>query len=138
MQIMQVRKTAEFFKTRIFSTSIRYQSHQIVSKYLQWYPSLVSVEEECKLCIFLKDKFKTKKYQSNHWDNVISKYRETELHDGGFVSEILDKIKSKIREQYCIQEFLPPHAIDLAPDGHIGTSSFYPVCFAHFQYLCTL
>ena len=98
--------------------------NDLVSKHFQFFHEIITNEEEDFLCDFLKEKFKKKKYQSNHWDNVISRYREIEFLENTEAEGIFNRLKAKIKEHHDVKKFLPPHAIDLAANGHIGITVF--------------
>ena len=74
----------------------------------------------------LEKVFKRKKYEGNHWDDVIINYKEIELTTRNTTNEI-DSILKPVQE--WIQEetrttnklYLPVHAIDVSEDGKIGT-----------------
>jgi hypothetical protein len=87
--------------------------------------------------------FGKRRYSADHWDDVITKYRETEiiganpsstipdevpfvsfLHDYTNVSQVSD-ILSKIGRIVCEShgkemKLKPPHILDLHRDGYIG------------------
>jgi len=60
----------------------------------------------------------------NHWDNVITRYREIELNEAvtpDIVKEIISRVKGTVFQ--CLgtrPALLPVHIIDLAKDGFIG------------------
>ena len=49
----------------------------VILKFLQFYPNFIDEGEEAEVCKELRKKFEKKKYLTDHWDSVISKYRET-------------------------------------------------------------
>jgi len=85
----------------------------------------VTIEEESILMSYLHQKLKNRKYGANHWDNVITRYREIEIGETSLPSDIsiiISGLKLKISQLYGKKiTFLPPHVIDLASDGFIGT-----------------
>ena len=65
----------------------------------------------------------------NHWDDVIQKYREIELRNStpeidAIFRRVQEVITNEIRvfsEDTDLKfDYLNPHVIDLASDGHIG------------------
>ena len=68
-------------------------------------------------------------FAGNHWDDVIAKYKEVELSSQLYsppphIQTIFTRIQSLIevaldRSESKI-EFMAPHIIDLAKEGHIG------------------
>ena len=87
---------------------------------------------------FLNPILNRKKYEGNHWDDVIYKYKEFELTNRKY--KILDNIKTCLEKvQHIIDnnqndnnsnnnnriDFLDsPHIIDLHKDGYIGNLNF--------------
>lgn len=79
-----------------------------------------------------------KKYEGNHWDDVIIKYKEVDfgqhlnrldqtLPEVVLVNSAVTKVQSRIEEalKRSNMEFQSPHVIDLAPDGWIGKQQCY-------------
>ena len=69
--------------------------------------------------------FKRKKYEGNHWDDVIVNYKEIELTSRNTTNEI-DSILKPVQEliqketRTSHKTYLPVHAIDVSDDGKIG------------------
>jgi hypothetical protein len=74
-----------------------------------------------------------KRYEGNHWDDVIIKYKEVDFgqhlsrldqsdSNVRIIQKALTRIKSIIPKELGREEmrFQSPHIIDLAPDGWIG------------------
>ncbi len=68
--------------------------------------------------------------KGNHWDDVISQYKEMELQRQSATPDVLAIIHNvqdiivKSQENATTKlpvVFLQPHVIDLAKNGHIGT-----------------
>lgn len=64
-------------------------------------------------------------YVGDHWDSVITAYKETELHPKRVppnVQSTLDEFKALVRRvlDRPDEEFLPLHVIDLDSSGYIG------------------
>mmetsp|Transcript_28916 Transcript_28916/g.54340 ORF Transcript_28916/g.54340 Transcript_28916/m.54340 type:complete len:203 (+) Transcript_28916:19-627(+) len=69
-----------------------------------------------------------RRYEKGHWDAVIKKYKEIELHDESFdgsgnIPEILERTRQHLAEHhldYAPIAWLPCHAIDLKKDGELN------------------
>jgi hypothetical protein len=65
-----------------------------------------------------------KRYSEDHFDHVISRFREKELavlQPPPHVQAIFDRLRNIVKEEHGNDiKFLPPHVIDLAKDGYIG------------------
>ena len=102
------------------------QKTGLIPKFLTVIPNVVTEEEEILLLDFIKPKFARKRYQGNHWDSVISKYKESELDLDNIQSEslliVMNRIKSCLREitQLPNMRIQTPHIIDIAHEGFIG------------------
>lgn len=63
-------------------------------------------------------------FPGNHWDDVITKYKEVDLANYKIpqdVGIVFEKIRSLISKELSFKnDFLTPHVIDLAKDGRIG------------------
>mmetsp|Transcript_22905 Transcript_22905/g.23135 ORF Transcript_22905/g.23135 Transcript_22905/m.23135 type:complete len:317 (+) Transcript_22905:333-1283(+) len=86
--------------------------------------NIITEHEEELLMHMLTPHLSKKRYQGNHWDDVITKYKEYELQQKDYTPEIQsifnriqDHIKTVVRSPLC---FLPPHVIDLHANGYIG------------------
>lgn len=113
---------------------------------LFFFPEAVSEEEQRLLLDEVQPRLRRKQYSGSHWDNVIVDYKvrtlpplvltlsqsypfhivlqETELlrWNNPACGEIIERLKEQIRE--CLQldqsvVFLPPHVVDLSPQGYI-------------------
>eukprot|EP01041_Mallomonas_annulata_P010894 gene10894-22744_t len=84
---------------------------------------VISKDEEMIIMSALQPALSKKKYQGNHWDDVIIKYKEYELNNNltKSVHLILSTVAKKVME-VCRRRMvmLPPHVIELHEDGHIG------------------
>ena len=88
--------------------------------------SVITVEEEEELCTYITSLLKRKRYEGDHWDSVISMYKELELHEGrqlpDGVNSTLRRVESFIKESYKAQvSLIDPHVIDLHTRGRIGS-----------------
>lgn len=88
------------------------------------FANIITEEEERQLVNDLQVLFKKKKYINNHWDSVISFYKEIELDENTLNDHsrnIFDRCRKFIDDHTKNNyEYLPLHAIELAPQGHIG------------------
>ena len=88
--------------------------------------SVISEGEEELLVDYISSLLKRKRYEGNHWDSVIAQYKELELHEHRNmpegILEVLDRLQSLIKQCYVneIDQFQPPHVIDLDAGGRIG------------------
>ena len=96
----------------------------IPDRVLTIYENAIDQWEENILVNFINKSLAKKNYQGNHWDSVISNYKEFELSDENIPIEL----KSIFNKQYeCINnsrgeslKFMSPHVIDLHSSGFIG------------------
>ena len=60
----------------------------------------------------------------NHWDDVISKYKEVDLGNYKLpdnVTSVFDRVKALINVKLNEEiKYISPHVIDLAEDGYTG------------------
>ena len=71
------------------------------------------------------DRLRRRRYGKDHWDSVITGYREVELlrsedwpaHLAAVVAKLKGLVRSVVGREVA---FLPPHLIDLAPSGLIA------------------
>jgi len=86
------------------------------------YQDFVTEQEEENLMIEFEKYFKRHLYEKDHWDNAISKFRETEKK---FFNKVNEPVIERIRrisfpETGKHSKCLPyTHVLDLAEDGHI-------------------
>lgn len=65
-------------------------------------------------------KLRRRPYERDHWDAVIVNYRETELLNlEGPAADAVRKAAAKLNSLGFAEPLLPPHVVDLAPDGRI-------------------
>ena len=100
-----------------------------ISKFLVLIPNFITNKEEEAIVQFLGPKLQRKRYESGHWDNVIHKYKETEIMPREMpesVSKIIERFSNFIRETTGSSQmkFMSPHVLDLSSDGHIGRWRF--------------
>eukprot|EP01031_Cornospumella_fuschlensis_P037160 gene37160-45102_t len=106
----------------------RYTRGICVLRHLQLFHEIITVDEEAVLMKWIDPIMKRKRYEGNHWDDVISKYKEVDSSwhkPPDNVYAILNKIEGFIKENMYIRneeslKFISPHLIDLAPEGSIG------------------
>jgi hypothetical protein len=102
---------------------------------LSLFYEVITPQEEEQIMAYLTPLLARRRYEGSHWDSVITRYKEIELHpplDSNVLIkyEAIDKILDKVREhirQICEEpdlKFLSTHCVDLASDGHIGKSLF--------------
>lgn len=91
------------------------------------FPEIINRDEEAQILKYLQPILATRRYEGDHWDSVISRYKEIELSKNyrfpAEISDIFDRIRDTIRQQCQLptsSPFLQPHVIDLADDGSIG------------------
>ena len=86
-------------------------------------PDFISASEEEEICKHVYPLLKFR-YQGTHWDDVIVKYREIELavEEHAVWQRVTERMKEAIMEHQGQpdMQFLAPHVVDLAKDGHIG------------------
>jgi alkylated DNA repair protein alkB family protein 7 len=87
---------------------------------------VISEEEEATLIEYISSLLKRKRYEGEHWDSVIVRYKELELHEGRVMPEgvhvVLDRLAKTIKDAYerPVESLQPPHVIDLDSAGRIG------------------
>ena len=96
-----------------------------IKKFLLIVPDIISEAEEEAIMRFVQPKLQRKRYEGNHWDSVISKYKETEMSTKNMpeeVSSAIERISALIRHstQTNRMVMMPPHVLDLSADGFIG------------------
>jgi len=93
------------------------------------YDNIINDNESSVLLEYINNKVKRKRYQSDHFDHVISNYREFEYisNDNTKVDNIISRISQIVIENSKINniELLSPHIIDLAEDGMYVLSYHY-------------
>lgn len=88
--------------------------------------NVISRAEEKVIVDYLSSLLKRKRYEGNHWDSVIVKYKELELHGARKmpveVESVIHRLEALIKESYGdkIEQLQPPHVIDLDALGSIG------------------
>lgn len=96
-----------------------------IGKFLILVPDFITVAQENSLERFVAPKLRRKRYDGDHWDSVISKYKETEMSmtkDDDEVTKIIEDTQNFIKNTVGPSEMVlsPPHVIDLSADGFIG------------------
>ena len=96
-----------------------------INKFLVLIPNFISIVEEEAIIQFLSPKLQRKRYESGHWDNVIHKYKETEILSKDMpdvVLKMIERFSCFIRETTGSSQmkFMSPHVLDLSSEGHIG------------------
>jgi alkylated DNA repair protein alkB family protein 7 len=92
----------------------------------RFFPNIISIAEENALLEYLNNKLSRRRYQDGHWDDVIKRYKETEMNidaPPGVVA-MNDRIRRLISrtvfgDEHDSVEFLPVHVLDLSHDGSI-------------------
>jgi hypothetical protein len=112
-------------KTRLMGNLCHIRQPKDISKFLIVVPNFISDLEEEAVAQFVQPKLQRKRYEGNHWDSVITKYKEAEMSSLSApeaVSQILDRVGDFIRKVTDSPEMviLPPHILDLSADGFIG------------------
>jgi alkylated DNA repair protein alkB family protein 7 len=82
----------------------------------------ISITEESSLLAEIEPIFKRKRYQRNHWDQVIVGYKEIELPIWNINAnnETVVKIRDLISKVCAVEkEWLPVHVLELEKDGYI-------------------
>lgn len=103
--------------------------------------NVIDAEEEAVLIKIVSQILARKRYEGNHWDDVIVKYKEVDLGshlkrlnqtdpDMVIIQSILTRLKDRISKELQRNSipFQSPHVIDLASDGWIGKNSEF-LCF---------
>lgn len=83
-------------------------------------PEFVSVEEEKELVAELNQQLRRRKYEQNHWDNVIYSYKEisrTTALATPLQQAMCQRIAAALPDSSRIQEQF--HVLDLSPEGFI-------------------
>jgi hypothetical protein len=91
--------------------------------------NVITIDEEKALIEYLNPLLKRRRYESDHWDSVITDYKEMELlpiTNRGVkmpsnIQDILERMKSLIQSNYThdINNFFNPHCIDLSEEHGI-------------------
>ena len=92
---------------------------------LHLFSHLITKEQEAALVSTLNPVLKKKRYESNHWDAAITRYREMELHAELVLPDeavaVLGRMQAAVTSQFGgTTSFLVPHVVDLAKDGSIS------------------
>ena len=91
--------------------------------------NVITEEEERALLQYLDKLFARKRYGKNHFDSVITGYKETELGAGlassanarpKQVQDVLDRVSAYVCRVSGVKVLIAPHVIDLAKDGIIS------------------
>lgn len=111
--------------TRLMGKLCHIKQPKDIDKFLIVVPNFISEFEEEAIAQFVQPKLQRKRYEGNHWDSVITKYKETEmssLNAPEAVSRTLDRVSNFIRKATDSpgMVILPPHILDLSADGFIG------------------
>ena len=102
-----------------------------VQQFLRVVPNFLTGDEEAAFVRAVAPKLQRQRYQGNHWDAVINKYKETELPVAEHLPEQGEHAVLRAAMQRAVAYLrrvaqdpamvvMPPHVIDLAADGHIG------------------
>lgn len=96
-----------------------------IRNFLILVPNFITVDEEKVLEKYVYPKLRRKRYEGDHWDSVISKYKETEIStigDDHAVTKIVEGVQNFIKNIVGSSKMvlLPPHVVDLSADGCIG------------------
>lgn len=103
-------------------------SDELKAKHLQLYHDIITKDEEELLLLHFDTIFNRKRYEGNHWDDVIQKYKEIELNHNQtsipidvnrIIAKISDIIKSNCSDSIPDMLLLSPHVIDLHSEGEI-------------------
>lgn len=120
-----MRKPIIPFFVRHFTVSLRPLRTQIPAGSLHVLENCITQDEEKYLINHLNSIFKNKRYQGNHWDDVIYKYKESQISMENIPYEIqkiflrlIDEIQVKCNKTGTTM--LAPHVIDLHKDGSIA------------------
>ena len=97
-----------------------------IRKFLLIIPEIITEAEEEAIVLFVNPKLQRKRYEGDHWDSVISKYKETEMSLTKMPTEVsraVERITSLIRYTTGFNQMamMPPHVLDLSADGFIGS-----------------
>lgn len=101
------------------------KNYRDIKKFLLIVPDIISENEEESILEFVKPKLQRKRYEGDHWDSVITKYKETEMSSTKVpdsVNNVIKRLSDIIKESTgeSLMQILPPHVLDLAADGYIG------------------
>lgn len=106
----------------------RIRSPSDITQFITIVPDFITTEEEEAFVHFLQPKLQRRRYEADHFDAVIQKYKETELPadhipDNQLVlkaamSRIFQFLRTTTNQPAMV--ILPPHVIDLHEEGHIG------------------
>jgi hypothetical protein len=104
----------------------RSSSSSSLSSYFTVMHEVITEIEEKELCAYISSLLKRKRYEGEHWDSVISKYKELELHKDrklpARVNATLKRLESTIKGSYNTKvSLIDPHVIDLDAEGRIGS-----------------
>lgn len=97
-------------------------SFSIESLGFQKHAEVVTEEEEKLIISHIDNLFRRKRYEVNHWDGVITKYREIELQADILIDTYILRLQKIVIDgvgQHLT--FLQPHALDLHSDGFISS-----------------
>ena len=125
LPVLQLVSNAMASYPRLAKKVLHIKSAVDISNFLVLVPNFITISEEEAIIQFLGPKLQRKRYESGHWDNVIHKYKETEImsHEmPDVVSKTIDRFSNFIRESTgsSKMKFMQPHVLDLSSDGHIG------------------
>jgi len=88
---------------------------------------VITKQEEASLVRYLDPLLLRKRYEGDHWDAVISKYKEIDLANRVMpidVQATLERVSSLVQSFYHLTEdstkMMPLHVIDLAEQGYIA------------------
>jgi hypothetical protein len=130
-----LRKVFFCYRKVISCSRLSFSTEKQRTDLLEVYPEVISRDEEETIVKYLTPILARRRYEGNHWDSVISKYKEIELIKSyripPQVQSTFDRLLDLIREKCQLEKistFLPPHVIDLAEDGHIGKFKCVCVC----------
>ncbi|KAJ1425053.1 hypothetical protein B484DRAFT_480399 [Ochromonadaceae sp. CCMP2298] len=100
------------------------RAHSYLDANLILLEDAIDADAERTLSAFLEPLLSRKRYEGNHWDDVIQLYKEVELSNYKVpddVRDILASVQRTIERRLGGEiHFLSPHVIDLAPEGFIG------------------
>jgi len=137
MKLLQLSKNSKFLNSLVKRF---YRNAENVTDFIQVHPpettipfeslyfklDLISREEENILLDHFEKIFANKTYLGNHWDDVISYYRESELDNNHIPANVRRILLGQVRHilstlpKFKNLRIRPPHVIDLHPKGRIG------------------
>jgi hypothetical protein len=129
-QHFRFHKVLHRFKMKLVEKGIHYlKNYRDIKKFLLIVPDIISENEEEKILEFVKTKLQRKRYEGDHWDSVITKYKETEMSSTNVpdsVNDVIKRLSDLIKDTTAqpMMQILPPHVLDLAADGYIGIDRF--------------